>query len=168
MDDVEPARHLYAVVLTTSFVSLLGSVRLLADKGSGHGPPPSPCWLSVLPTLAHSQLHRGCSAPPARLDSDWSRPSVETAHRTGRADGGGLVGAIFNLVALVVIGVAAEQVWGAKRWTVSTLAAGIGAQFWGKIVQPVGAGNSVVVFGLAASVAVLAVRQGVRVNGWSA
>jgi hypothetical protein len=31
---------------------------------------------------------------------------------------GGLVGAIFSLVALAAIGVAAEQVWGAKRWTV--------------------------------------------------
>jgi hypothetical protein len=60
--------------------------------------------------------------------------------------------------------VVAEQVWGCKPWTVIALAAGLGAQFWGKIVQPMGAGNSVVVFGLAASVAVLAVVRGAGVQ----
>jgi hypothetical protein len=44
------------------------------------------------------------------------------------------------------------------------LAAGLGAQFWGIIVQPVGAGNSVAVFGLAASIAVLAVLRGVGIQ----
>jgi rhomboid protease GluP len=77
---------------------------------------------------------------------------------------GGLAGTIFNLVALAAIGVSGEQVWGWKRWTVIALAAGVGAEFWGKIVEPVGAGNSVVVFGLAASVAVMAVRRGVGVQ----
>jgi membrane associated rhomboid family serine protease len=77
---------------------------------------------------------------------------------------GGLAGAIVNLIALAAIGVAAEQVWGAKRWAAIALAAGLGAQFWGIIVQPVGAGNSVAVFGLAASMAVLAVLRGVGIQ----
>ena len=40
------------------------------------------------------------------------------------------------------------------------LASGRGAQLWGLLVQPVGAGNSVVNFGLAGSLAVVALRGG--------
>ena len=101
------------------------------------------------------------------LQRDWTRIEQGEVWRLLTSlvvQDGGLVGTIFNLVALAVIGVPAEQLWGAKRWTVIALTAGVAAQFWGKIVQPVGAGNSVVVFGLAASVAVLAVRQGVGVQ----
>jgi len=64
---------------------------------------------------------------------------------------GGWPGAIWDLAALLWIGLMAESVWGARRWAVLALGAGIGAQLWGWVVQPMGAGNSVVVFGLAAS-----------------
>jgi hypothetical protein len=37
----------------------------------------------------------------------------------------------------------------------------LGGELWGKIVQPIGAGNSVAVFSLAASIAVVAVLRGV-------
>jgi hypothetical protein len=70
---------------------------------------------------------------------------------------GGAAGAIFNLVALAVIGFAAEQVWGAIRWAIIALTGALGRELWGKIVQPIGAGNSVAVFSLAASIAVVAV-----------
>ncbi|MFG1672935.1 rhomboid family intramembrane serine protease [Micromonospora sp. NPDC049282] len=56
---------------------------------------------------------------------------------------GGVAGSVFNLAALAVVGVVAERVWGAKRWVVVALAAGVLAQLWGLVVQPVGAGNSV-------------------------
>jgi hypothetical protein len=36
-----------------------------------------------------------------------------------------------------LIGVAAEQVWGAKWWVVIALGGALGAELWGKIVQPV-------------------------------
>ncbi|SCG61970.1 rhomboid family intramembrane serine protease [Micromonospora humi] len=77
---------------------------------------------------------------------------------------GGVAGSVFNLAALAVVGVVAERVWGAGRWAVVALASGVLAQVWGLVVQPVGAGNSVAVFGLAASVAVVAVRSGDRVG----
>ena len=66
---------------------------------------------------------------------------------------GGLAGAVFNLVSLAVVGVVAERVWGAARWMIVAIASGVAGQLWGLAVQPVGAGNSVAVFGLAASVA---------------
>jgi rhomboid protease GluP len=73
---------------------------------------------------------------------------------------GGWPGAVFNLVGLLVVGVVAERVWGPLRWTVIWLVAGVGAQFWGLVVQPRGGGNSVATFGLAASLAVRAVLRG--------
>ncbi|WP_176308675.1 rhomboid family intramembrane serine protease [Micromonospora sp. NBS 11-29] len=75
---------------------------------------------------------------------------------------GGVPGAVFNLAALAVVGLVAERVWGAWRWAVVAVVAGVVAQLWGLVVQPVGAGNSVAVFGLAASVAVVALRSGDR------
>jgi rhomboid protease GluP len=78
---------------------------------------------------------------------------------------GGIPGALFNLALLAVIGTIAEQVWGAARWLIIALTTGLGAELWGLVVQPVGAGNSVVIFGLAASLAVLALRR--RASGAS-
>jgi hypothetical protein len=54
------------------------------------------------------------------------------------------------------------RVWGARRWVVVALASGAAAQLWGLVVPPVGAGNSVAVFGLAASVAAVALLSGNR------
>ncbi len=73
---------------------------------------------------------------------------------------GGVAGAVFNLVALAVIGSIAEWIWGAARWVLIAVASGVIAQLWGFVVQPVGAGNSVVVYGLAASMAVAALAWG--------
>ena len=73
---------------------------------------------------------------------------------------GGWPGTVFNLATLVVVGSVAESLWSRRRWVLIALTAGIGAQFWGLVVQPTGAGNSVLVFGLAASVLVRALRQG--------
>jgi hypothetical protein len=69
-------------------------------------------------------------------------------------------GATFNLVALAFIGVMAERVWGRWRWLIVWIVTGVGAQLWGLVVQPIGAGNSVATFGLAASVAVVAIISG--------
>ena len=66
---------------------------------------------------------------------------------------GGWAGTAFNLVSLAVVGAVAEREWLRRRWLVVALSAGVGAQAWGLLVQPVGGGSSVVVFGLAASLA---------------
>lgn len=74
---------------------------------------------------------------------------------------GGVLGAAFNLATLAVVGVAAEQAWGARRWIAIAGISGVGAELWGLAVQPVGGGNSVIVLGLAGSLASLAVRHSV-------
>lgn len=106
---------------------------------------------------------RGGSEPPdlsghaKTVVSTWRRSPTVTSMVV---QDGGLAGAIFNLVPLAMIGFAAEQAWGPMRWTVIALTGTVGVLLWGKIVQPVGAGNSVAVFSLAASIAVLAVLRG--------
>lgn len=75
---------------------------------------------------------------------------------------GGWPGAVFNLMSLALLGTVAERLWGSRRWLVIALSAGVGAQGWGLLVQPVGAGNSVINFGLAAALSVLALRTGPR------
>lgn len=76
---------------------------------------------------------------------------------------GWLGGAIWNLAALLWIGLLAEAVWGWRRWILIALVSGIGAQVWGWLVQPVGAGASVLVFGLAGSLLVRGACSGISV-----
>jgi membrane associated rhomboid family serine protease len=152
---------LYAVALGTAFAA--SRVRPLSTPARSQWPWATTIAVIIvgIPTLAQFTV-----APSLlqNLQRDWTRIGRGQVWRLFTSlvvQDGGPVGALFNLVTLAAIGVAAEQVWGAKRWIAITLAAGFGAQLWGKIVQPVGGGNSVAVFGLAASVAVLAVLQGV-------
>jgi rhomboid protease GluP len=154
----------YAVVLSTAFAA--SRIRPLADPVRRRWPWATTVALLVvgIPTLAQFTV-----APWLldQLERNWTligRGQIWRVLTSLVVQDGGLAGAIFNLIALAAIGVVAEQVWGAKRWTAIALAAGLGAQFWGIIVQPVGAGNSVAVFGLAASMAVLAVLRGVGIQ----
>ena len=75
---------------------------------------------------------------------------------------GGWPGTAFNLVFLLLLGSAASRVWTGRQWLLVALASGVGGQLWGLLVQPVGAGNSVVNFGLAGSLAVVALRGRTR------
>jgi membrane associated rhomboid family serine protease len=69
---------------------------------------------------------------------------------------GGVVGTVSNLVALVLIGLVAERLWG--LWLpVLFFGAGICSQFVGLAWQPIGAGNSVGNFGMATGVLLLCV-----------
>jgi membrane associated rhomboid family serine protease len=67
---------------------------------------------------------------------------------------GGVGGAIFNLVSLLLVGGVAEQLWGSKRVIGIFFAGGVVGEAVAFAWQPVGAGNSVGNFSLAASVAV--------------
>jgi membrane associated rhomboid family serine protease len=71
---------------------------------------------------------------------------------------GGLFGTIGNLAFLVALGVAAEQVVGRWTWLGLYLGAGLVGQAAGYLWQPVGAGNSVAVCGLAGALVLLVVR----------
>lgn len=67
---------------------------------------------------------------------------------------GGVAGSVFNLVNLLFVGSVAERVWGRRRWLTVFFVCGVLSEIVGLAWQPVGAGNSVANFGLAASVAV--------------
>ncbi|MEV4510200.1 rhomboid family intramembrane serine protease [Dactylosporangium sp. NPDC049525] len=68
----------------------------------------------------------------------------------------GWPGLIFNLIALAVLGTLAERCWGPARWVAIALAAQLLGSLWGLVVQPVGAGTSLVNFGLAGALAAAA------------
>jgi len=109
---------LYAVVLATAFAA--SRVRPLAAPTRAKWPWATTIALIIvgIPTLAQFTV-----APMLleNLERNWTviaRGQIWRLLTSLVVQDGGLVGAIFNLVALAVIGVAAEQVWGAKRWTV--------------------------------------------------
>jgi membrane associated rhomboid family serine protease len=70
---------------------------------------------------------------------------------------GGLVGGVSNLVGLLVVGAIAEHLWGGWRMLVIFFGGGLVGEVVGFAWQPVGAGNSIGNFALAASVALLCV-----------
>jgi membrane associated rhomboid family serine protease len=112
---------------------------------------PTAVQLSVAPQLLHA------------LRRDWTEIGNGEVWRLLTSlvvQDGGLAGASFNLATLLMVGSAAEAVWGPGRWAVLALGAGIGAELWGGVVQPVGGGCSVAVFGLAASLAVVVLLRG--------
>ena len=147
---------LYAFVLGTAFAA--SRVRLLSRPLRVRWP-----WATTIAVIiiGLSTLAQFSVAPSLleKLERNWTliaRGEVWRLITSLVVQDGGPAGAIFNLVALAVIGFAAEQVWGPIRWTVVALGGALGAELWGKIVQPIGAGNSVAVFSLAASLAVVA------------
>ncbi|MFI5910652.1 rhomboid family intramembrane serine protease [Dactylosporangium sp. NPDC051541] len=69
---------------------------------------------------------------------------------------GGWPGTIFNLIALAVLGILAERLWGTRHWLALALVVQVLGSLWGLVVQPVGAGTSLVDFGLAGALATTA------------
>lgn len=68
---------------------------------------------------------------------------------------GGLVGLVFNVIPLVLLGTVAEHLWCGRRLLALFFGAGILGQFVGFAWQPRGAGNSVGDSGIATGLAVL-------------
>jgi membrane associated rhomboid family serine protease len=76
---------------------------------------------------------------------------------------GKLLGGIFNLVALLVVGALAESYFGRARWFVLYFGCGLFGQFLSYVwLQPVGAGNSMCVAGLIGALAVALFRAPAR------
>jgi membrane associated rhomboid family serine protease len=65
---------------------------------------------------------------------------------------GGVSGGVSNIFFLAIIGSLAEQVWKRRYWLALYIGAGVAAEFVALAWQPIGAGNSVAVFGLAAGI----------------
>jgi membrane associated rhomboid family serine protease len=73
---------------------------------------------------------------------------------------GGLSGSIFNLLSLLIVGSISERLWGSVGWLVIFFLGGIAGEFIALAWQPIGAGNSLANFSLAASVATLSLGRG--------
>ena len=71
----------------------------------------------------------------------------------------GIAGSVFNLVTLVLVGGVAERLWGRWRMLVIFFMGGIAGEVVAFSWQPLGAGNSVGNFSLAASIAVACLAQ---------
>ena len=86
---------------------------------------------------------------PEGLHGDW--------WRTGTAlfgQDGGVVGALSNLAFLLILGAIAEQFLAAWQWLACYFGAGLAGELAGYAWQPVGAGNSIAVCGLAGALVV--------------
>ncbi|WP_169808961.1 rhomboid family intramembrane serine protease [Microtetraspora fusca] len=87
---------------------------------------------------------------PARIaDGEWWRLGTSLL-----VQGGGPVGAAFNLVSLLVLGAIAERALGPARWIACYLAGAAAGQAAGTWLGLVDAGNSIGVCGLAGGLAV--------------
>ncbi len=73
---------------------------------------------------------------------------------------GGVPGTVFNLLGLVLVGVAAERRLGARAWLAAYLVGGLTGELVGWAGwQPIGGGNSIGVCGLAGALAVAVLRD---------
>jgi membrane associated rhomboid family serine protease len=70
---------------------------------------------------------------------------------------GGVAGTVSNLISLMLVGSAAERLWGTRRWLLIFFVGAICSEVAALAWQPIGAGNSVANFSLAGAVAVLCV-----------
>src|SRR5215212_2252043 len=68
---------------------------------------------------------------------------------------GGVTGMIFNLFSLALVGSIAERIWNGRSMLITFFTGGIIAELVGFAWQPIGAGNSVGNFSLAARIAVV-------------
>lgn len=88
---------------------------------------------------------------PAGMHGQWWRAGTSLFVQDG-----GFFGAVSNLLFLLAIGVAAEQVVTRRRWLVYYFVAGVLSEFIGYAWQPTGGGNSIAVCGLAGALALRA------------
>jgi rhomboid protease GluP len=71
----------------------------------------------------------------------------------------GVIGGGFNLVLLAMIGPPAETVWGRARWLLIYFVVGLICEVLALTWQPIGAGNSIAVLGLAGGLFALSLRR---------
>ncbi|GAA3452026.1 rhomboid family intramembrane serine protease [Dactylosporangium matsuzakiense] len=147
------------VVLTVLYIGFLGTA---GWAGSGLRGPHRPIatWVVFAAVAVFSFLQL------------LAAPALFTAlrrDRTAIADGqfwrlltsavvqdGGWAGTIFNLIALAALGLLAERLWGTRRWLALALCVQILGGLWGLVVQPIGAGTSLIDFGLGGALATTA------------
>jgi membrane associated rhomboid family serine protease len=156
---------LYVLGLACAY--MCGAVVLRTAAAPASGSPPAPRFpiATVLLLLAvglPSALQFVFPALLPALQRDGARIAQGEWWRLITALGvqdGGLGGAVFNLVSLLLIGLVAERLLGAGRVALLFFLGGIVAEVVALAWQPLGAGNSVGNFSLAAGMAVFCLRR---------
>jgi membrane associated rhomboid family serine protease len=133
--DVEPRAGIRRAPWLTVLVVAVTTAGLLVQE-------------TVSGTLEH--LERS----PAAWHGEWWRWGTALVTQDGHVPGG-----VFNIAGLLLVGAAAEQVVGRRAWLSAYVGAGLVGQVIGHWWQPVGAGNSVAICGLAAVLGVHLVRH---------
>jgi membrane associated rhomboid family serine protease len=120
--------------------------------------------LTVVPSLLQLTLAPGLFETLRRDRAEIAGGQVWRLVTSFAVQDSGWPGLIFNLIALAVIGTLAERLWGPGRWIAVALTAQLLGSLWGLAVQPVGAGTSLVNFGLAGALAAAALLRGAAVT----
>jgi len=120
---------LYAVVLTTAFAA--ARMRPLSRVTTQW-----PCTTIAVIIVGVPTLAQFTVAPWLldNLERNWiliAEGQVWRLFTSLVVQDGSVAGAIFNLVALALIGFAAEQVLGLMRWTIIALTGVLGGELWG-------------------------------------
>ncbi|MFI9846216.1 rhomboid family intramembrane serine protease [Nonomuraea sp. NPDC051941] len=89
--------------------------------------------------------------PAAIAEGEWWRLGTALVVQDG-----GLLGTLFNLVCLAVLGYFAERAFGPARWLALYAAGAVAGEAAGYLLNDPGAGNSIAVCGLAGGLAVAA------------
>lgn len=153
---------LYGVALWSAYVA--GAVRVRATPVDspragilGVWPVPrATCWLLftvAIPTALQFRFPALLTA----LERDTSKVMASEWWRLVTAlfvQDSGPAGSFFNLISLLAVGSVAEGLWGSRPWLVIFFISGIVGEAIALRWQPVGAGTSLAIFGLAASVAI--------------
>jgi membrane associated rhomboid family serine protease len=108
--------------------------------------------------FAEPAVLRVLERTPAGLSGEWWRSFTALFVQDG-----GLAGTIVNLAFLIVIGSIAEQVFDRLRWLLLYFIPALAGEFAAYAWQPIGAGNSVAVCGLAGGLILIMLTGAARV-----
>ena len=153
---------LYVVVLVTAGMAGAGLLRARPPAPPRRAPVATmvALVLTAVPSLLQLTVAPGLFAALRRDRAAIGDGQLWRLVTSFAVQDSGWPGLIFNLAALAVIGTLAERLWGPARWVCVALAVQVLGNLWGLVVQPVGAGTSLVNYGLAASLAAAALVLG--------
>jgi len=147
---------LYVFVLASAAIAgANGAASLSSQTSRPRAPLVTICLFSAVATpsllqLVYPIILRTLERDPARIaGGEWWRLVTPLFVQDGGASG-----TAFNLISLLVVGTVAERIWNRAQTAALFFAGGIAGEVAGLAWKPVGAGNSVGNFGLAAAIVI--------------
>lgn len=148
---------LYIAGLYAAFIAGVAYLRIAQPAGVGSLRLPLATLILLLVVGVPSLLQLGYPAllttlqrnAPMVFGGQWWRVVTSLVVQDG-----GIAGTVFNLVSLAFVGVIAEQILGSAAVVVLFFGGGIIAELVALFWQPIGGGNSVANFSIAAGIAV--------------